>query len=82
MAKCEYITPQQVRQFAKQVWDDEVENKQLICRDVLGITIQRMHQCFKHDDEKPHKGLEPCINLLRHYGVDISPMLYAQINHK
>ena len=81
MAKYEYINPEEVKKLARDIWDNEIQDKQRVCKAVLGITIQRMHQCFRYDPEKPHNGIEPCLNLLRYAGVEVDAVLYAQINH-
>jgi hypothetical protein len=79
MPKYEYIEPEEVKKIARGVWD-ELEDKQRVCSEVLKISIQRMHQCFKYNPHKPHNGLEPCMNLLRYAGVDVDSVLFARIN--
>lgn len=78
MPKFDYLTPKEVRNAAKQEWA-QLDKKQEVCEKHLGVKIQRMHQVFKHDPEKPHNGMGLLIKFLQHCGHNIADEMFARV---
>lgn len=79
MPKYEYIAPRQIKALAKDEFN-AITGKTKFCKEKLGISIQRMHQCFEYDRDKPNNGLDQCLALLRAVGYTVHPELFAQFD--
>jgi hypothetical protein len=72
-----YFKPSQVREGARQLFEEKSKQEREQCASALGVTVANLWTaCRSKKDEEPEtlRGIPGCVAILQHFGAQIEPV--------